>query len=143
MLLLRYIFGLPRGTSSENIPQIQISFTELPCSLIKDAIIVSLDTEAPLVHKGEIDLVRIFQVGVSIFDTRFLLSNEKEPENAFQTFNFCSGGQEYCAKAARRFLFGKSKSILPGQLRTNLQDLFSQDRSIVLLVFQGIKIFVF
>jgi hypothetical protein len=61
MLLLRYIFGLRQGTPLENPPlQIPISLPELAGSSIKDAVIIALDTAAPLVQSGDIDLVRRF-----------------------------------------------------------------------------------
>jgi hypothetical protein len=66
LLLLRYLLGL---RVSQPLPTVT-TCQELPSILIKDVLFLAFDTEN--IRKGQISLVKQFQVGISILDTRVL-----------------------------------------------------------------------
>lgn len=145
VLWLRCIFGLGGLSSPESsLQQCLLALPTLSESAIKDVILIALDVEAPLSNqKGHIDLSKNFQVGLSIFDTRSLPSifsageesYAQQTANALRTYNFCGGAENYCAKASRRFLFGESARLLPGDIKANLSAILAKDRHIVLVVY--------
>ncbi|KAH8670365.1 hypothetical protein BGZ60DRAFT_538068 [Tricladium varicosporioides] len=144
---LRCIFGLRNILPTEPLSLQCLSvLPTLPGFTIKDMILIALDVEAPLSKQtGHLDLSKNFQVGLSTFDTRLLPSIVlataesyiQQTANALQTYNFCGGAENYCAKASRRFLFGESEMLLPDQIKANLNATIAKDRNIVLVVYGG------
>lgn len=145
--ILRHLFGLQPNTSQSTlfIPQI----SSLATTLVKDVVLIAVDVEAPLVEKGCIDHLRRYQIGLSIFDTRTLLSIQHLPqaccnieaqvESAIQTHSFCFGNVEYTAKASRRFLFGISENVCLKELKVKIDALVPKDRHIVVVAHCGLQ----
>jgi hypothetical protein len=137
LLVLRYLLGLGLSHSL----QTPTSCRELPNTSIMDVIFLAFDTEA--IRKGQLHLVKRFQVGVSILDTRALLdlvsvhsATTLEQQDLLQTRNFCIGPSGYCLKASRRFLFGQSETINSDKIETRIKDMI-YNRDVVLVVHSG------
>lgn len=137
LLLLRYLLGLRVG---QPLPTVT-ACRELPSTLMKDVLFLAFDTEN--IRKGQIPLVKQFQVGISILDTRVLqdhLSSQSlatvRNEDLLRTRNFCVGPLGYCSKATRRFLFGQSEAVDPDQIKGKIESLVF-DRDVVLVVHDG------
>ena len=111
--LLQYFLGLPVNKP----PALSKECRELPNTSMKDLVFLSLDTEN--IVAGQIPLAKQFQVGISILDTRALQNLipsrplvSIQEENLLRTQNYCVGPTGYCSKAARRFLFGQSETVI-------------------------------
>ena len=114
---------------------------ELPNTSIKDVIFLSLDTEN--IRAGQIPLVKHFQVGICILDTRALYNIipsqplvSIQEDNLLRTQNYCVGSTGYCSKTARRFLFGQSETVYPHQINEKIESLVV-NRDVVLVVYDG------
>lgn len=108
---------------------------------MKDVVFLSLDAEN--IAARQIHLVKQFQVGISILDTRALQSHiSSRPlvsiwaDNLLRTQNYCVGPTGYCSKAARRFLFGQSETVHPDQIKEKIESLVV-NRDVVLVVYDG------
>ena len=92
MLVLRYLLGL-RLSHSFQTPTL---CRELPNTPMKDVIFLAVDTEA--FKEDQIHLLKRFQVGISILDTRALQDlisayplTTLDQQDLLQTRNFCLG----------------------------------------------------
>jgi DNA polymerase III epsilon subunit-like protein len=134
-LVHRHILGHgDQQLQTDALPHIGLP---LPISSIKNLIIVPVDVDTG----GGYEVIspdQSFQVGMSIFDTRCLLSNnEIDPQTAVTSYQSVNRDTEPCQKATRRLLLGATEILTTTQMAARISTL-TKDRDYV-LVAHGIK----
>ncbi|RYP18672.1 hypothetical protein DL765_003807 [Monosporascus sp. GIB2] len=94
-----------------------------------DAVLVAIDFENIGGTKDDLDLN--FQGGLAIVDLGQALS--RPPEGLIKTYNFASGSPAYCDQAAKKFLFGKTKTVHKRDMLAQIESCIPKDRNIVLV----------
>jgi len=135
--VIRHIFNLDLGQEvlDQNISTALSLAKNVRRSAIrvKDVLIVGLDVEGA--GHGHLPADGQFQIGICILDTR-LLRQTKTEQDLLQSYILCVGSPEYCAKASRKFCFGKLTNVSHDELDTKIQERISR-RNVILVVHGG------
>lgn len=105
----------------------------LPGTFIKDVLLVSVDVDTgggyQVISPGQ-----SFHIGVSIFDTRCLLAQNKpdDPRDAITSYQFINSDSRPCRWAAKSFLFGDTELTTLPDLASRIS-LLTRDRDYVLV----------
>ncbi|KAM0815802.1 putative Qde-2-interacting protein [Seiridium cardinale] len=138
-LFLRQIFGYADTREIGRNLSLRGSASKLPASSISDLLLVAIDIDT---REGYDQIIsnQQFHVGVSLFDSRSLetsgatVQDDYEPsESGIKSLQFTIGDSPYCKRAAEKFLFRQSESILISELKPRLEQAVSA-RDVVLVL---------
>lgn len=116
--LIQHILGLATESNSSGLED-----------ALEDAVIIAIDFENINNIKEDLSLNLDCQAGFAILDTRSLHS----PRSAISTHNFATGSSRYCARASKKFLFGRSITTSQKEILENIKSLFPPSRKFVLV----------
>lgn len=147
-LALRYLLGYSTDTLTSSLFHDAKLDEKLPNSpinnnsVIKDVLLVSIVVRISGGYEAfknpTNDEPQQWHIGISTFDTRFLLNamthpDSVKPEIAIQSYLFLVGKGRDVDKARRRFLFGDPEEIPLSQFKSKF-DLLTQNREYVMVV---------
>lgn len=141
-LFLRQTFGYADTHEDAPDPSSYPLAPNLPIPSIKDVLLIAVDIDTFQGYE-QIASDQQFHIGVSIFDSRSvqassaILQSDCEPDSMIKSLQFTIGDSPYCRRAANKFLFGQSESILISEVRPRLEHIAS-GRDVV-LVLHGVR----
>ena len=103
--------------------------TESNASGLGDVVIIVIDFENINNITEDLSLNLDCQAGIAILDIRSL----HDPQPIISTHNFATGSSRYCAKASKKFLFGRSITTSQKEILENIKSLFPPSRSFLLV----------
>jgi hypothetical protein len=99
--------------------------------LALDVVFIAIDFENIENLKEDVSMNLDSQVGLAILDTKKL--DSLPLHRAILVHNFSTGSSPYCAKASRKFLFGKSLTISRKSMLGHIESLIPESRQVVLV----------